>query len=87
MTLNDLKLNQFGITLDNKGESPILDSNLYQDLFDYFNEFDGLTLDEDSVEVTEDINEVTFTGDDISIRLNADFTNDKYTIIVKEVKE
>lgn len=86
MTINDLKLNQFGITLDNKGESPILDSNLYQDLFDYFNDLDGLTLDEESVEVTEDINKVTFTSDDLLVHLNADFNKDEYTIIVEEVK-
>ena len=61
------------------------DSNEYQNLFDYLNSLDELTLDEDSVEFNEDINEVTFNGDKIKLKLIADFKNNKYVCVPKIV--
>lgn len=61
------------------------DSNEYQNLFDYLNSLDELTLDEDSVEFNEDINEVTFNGDKIKLKLIADFKNNKYECVTKIV--
>lgn len=87
MKIDDLKLHQFGITLDKVSDkeykSDIIDSNLFQDLFDYFNGVSGLELDEDSVEIDETKNDVTFKGENIEVELKADFDNDKYQIIVR----
>jgi len=71
---------------DEDGEKVIKlnDSNEFQDIFEYLQGIDGVTLNEDSVEFTNDYNKVTFDGDKYDLTLEADFINEKYRVKVKE---
>lgn len=84
--ISKLKLDMFGIELVQDGDtysSMIIDSNLYQDIFDYFGSLDFITLDEDSVELDEDKQVVDFKNDDIVVTLDANFKDDSYSIKVR----
>ena len=71
---------------DEDGEKVIKlnDSNEFQDIFEYLQGVDSITLNEDSVEFTNDYNKVTFDGDKYDLTLEADFVNEKYRVKVKE---
>lgn len=71
---------------DEDGEKVIKlnDSNEFQDIFEYLQGVDSITLNEDSVEFTNDYNKVTFDGDKYGLTLEADFVNEKYRVKVKE---
>lgn len=84
--ISKLKLDMFGIELVQDGDtysSMIIDSNLYQDIFDYLGSLDFIILDEDSVELDEDKQVVDFKNDDIVVTLNANFKDDSYSIKVR----
>ena len=69
---------------DEDGEKVIKlnDSNEFQDIFEYLQGVDSITLNEDSVEFTNDYNKVTFDGDKYDLTLEADFVNEKYRVKV-----
>ena len=62
----------------------LTDSNEFQDIFEYLQGVDNVSLDEDSVEFNNDYNKVTFQGEKYNLTLEADFVNDKYRVKVEE---
>lgn len=62
----------------------LTDSNEFQDIFEYLQGVDNVSLDEDSVEFNNDYNKVTFQGEKYNLTLEADFINDKYRVKVEE---
>lgn len=62
------------------------DSNIYQDLFEYLQDVDGLTIDEDNVVFNSDSNIINFISDKgYVLTLSANFKDEIYELIVKEV--
>lgn len=60
------------------------DSNEFQDMFEYLQGVDGISIDESSVEFDNEHNKVTFEGGKYNLTLNADFENEKYELKVEK---
>ena len=60
------------------------DSNEFQDMFEYLQGVDGISIDENSVEFDNEHNKVTFEGGKYNLTLNADFENEKYELKVEK---
>ena len=82
--LESLGINEALEDEDGQKVIKLTDSNEFQDVFEYLQGVDGIVLDEDSVEFTDDYNKVTFDGDKYNLTLEADFVNDKYRVKVEE---
>ncbi len=82
--LESLGINEETEEIDGKLVLKLTDSNEFQDLFDYLQGIDNLVIDEDSVEVNDEHNKVTFNGNKYNLTLEADFNDEKYQLKVEE---
>lgn len=82
--LESLGINEETEEIDGKLVLKLTDSNEFQDLFDYLQGIDNLVIDEDSVEVNDEHNKVTFNGNKYNLTLEADFNDEKYELKVEE---
>lgn len=82
--LESLGINEETEEIDGKLVLKLTDSNEFQDLFDYLQGINNLVIDEDSVEVNDEHNKVTFNGNKYNLTLEADFNDEKYELKVEE---
>lgn len=82
--LESLGINEEVEEQDGKVVLKLNDSNEFQDMFEYLQGVEGISIDESSVEFDNEHNKVTFEGGKYNLTLDADFENEKYELKVEK---
>ena len=82
-----LKLPFPGDLFDDEYIIPLVDSDEYSQAYSILDASDLVELDTDSTLVTDKVSELTYLGDEYTVKLVANFVDDLYKIVIMKAEE